>query len=72
MWKNSEIDNAPMTSLFLANVEAQIVVLQGLRGLDADVTRAGERIAATLRSGGKLLICGNGGSAADAQHISRN
>ncbi len=26
-------------------------------------------IAASFRAGGKLLICGNGGSAADAQHI---
>src|SRR6185295_19459510 len=28
-----------------------------------------ERIAAALKSGGKLLLAGNGGSAADAQHI---
>jgi D-sedoheptulose 7-phosphate isomerase len=28
-----------------------------------------ERICATLRGGGKLLLAGNGGSAADAQHI---
>jgi D-sedoheptulose 7-phosphate isomerase len=28
-----------------------------------------ERIGATLKSGGKLLLAGNGGSAADAQHI---
>jgi D-sedoheptulose 7-phosphate isomerase len=28
-----------------------------------------ERIAATLKSGGKVLLAGNGGSAADAQHI---
>ncbi|MDQ2805159.1 MAG: D-sedoheptulose 7-phosphate isomerase [Pseudomonadota bacterium] len=27
------------------------------------------RVAASLRGGGKLLIAGNGGSAADAQHI---
>lgn len=27
------------------------------------------RIAATMASGGKLLLCGNGGSAADCQHI---
>ena len=27
------------------------------------------RIAASLRSGGKVLACGNGGSAADAQHF---
>lgn len=28
-----------------------------------------EDIAASMKSGGKYLICGNGGSAADAQHI---
>lgn len=28
-----------------------------------------ERIAAAMRAGGKLLVAGNGGSAADAQHI---
>ena len=28
-----------------------------------------DAIIASLRSGGKLLICGNGGSAGDAQHI---
>ncbi|MBX9826135.1 MAG: D-sedoheptulose 7-phosphate isomerase [Xanthobacteraceae bacterium] len=33
------------------------------------VTAAAERIAASLRSGGKVLLAGNGGSAADAQHI---
>jgi D-sedoheptulose 7-phosphate isomerase len=29
----------------------------------------GEAICASLRAGGKLLVCGNGGSAGDAQHI---
>lgn len=33
------------------------------------IATAAARITACLRSGGKLLICGNGGSAADAQHI---
>ncbi|MEX2049338.1 MAG: SIS domain-containing protein [Gemmatimonadota bacterium] len=28
-----------------------------------------ELVVGTLRSGGKLLFCGNGGSAADAQHL---
>ena len=36
--------------------------------LDA-VERTAAALTATLRSGGKLLIAGNGGSAADAQHI---
>lgn len=35
----------------------------------ADVHRAAEIISKSLKSGGKLLLFGNGGSAADAQHI---
>lgn len=35
----------------------------------AAVAAAAERIAASLRNGGKVLLAGNGGSAADAQHI---
>jgi phosphoheptose isomerase len=34
-----------------------------------DVAEAASVILASLRGGGKLLICGNGGSAADAQHL---
>ena len=33
------------------------------------IERAADALTATLRKGGKLLIAGNGGSAADAQHI---
>lgn len=33
------------------------------------IAEAAEKITACLRSGGKVLLCGNGGSAADAQHI---
>lgn len=34
-----------------------------------DTARAGELLVATLRAGGKVLLFGNGGSAADAQHV---
>ena len=34
-----------------------------------DVERAAAMVCDTLKSGGKLLVFGNGGSAADAQHI---
>jgi D-sedoheptulose 7-phosphate isomerase len=34
-----------------------------------DVQRAATMIADCFRGGGKLLLCGNGGSSADAQHI---
>ena len=33
------------------------------------VDRAAVAIADSLRAGGKLMVCGNGGSAADSQHF---
>ena len=33
------------------------------------IVAIGQRIAASLKSGGKVMLAGNGGSAADAQHI---
>jgi D-sedoheptulose 7-phosphate isomerase len=35
----------------------------------ASIAAAADLIAASFRSGGKLLLCGNGGSAADCQHM---
>jgi len=37
--------------------------------LVAPLTRAADVMAESLRQGGKVLACGNGGSAADAQHF---
>ncbi len=37
--------------------------------LSAPITRGIELMAASLKAGGKVLACGNGGSAADAQHF---
>lgn len=34
-----------------------------------DVARVAEVLASALRNGGKVLFCGNGGSAADATHL---
>ena len=36
----------------------------------ADITESAAILTETLRNGGKILLCGNGGSAADCQHIS--
>ena len=35
----------------------------------SDVSRAAELVANAVRQGGKVLLCGNGGSAADCQHM---
>ncbi|TCK28359.1 D-sedoheptulose 7-phosphate isomerase [Ancylobacter aquaticus] len=40
-----------------------------LDAVAADVARAAEACIAALSSGGKVMFCGNGGSAADAQHL---
>ena len=37
--------------------------------LPVEIARAGEALAAALKSGRKALACGNGGSAADSQHF---
>jgi D-sedoheptulose 7-phosphate isomerase len=44
-------------------------VLAACGVIDGAVTAAGAAIEQCLRSGGKLLTCGNGGSAADALHL---
>jgi D-sedoheptulose 7-phosphate isomerase len=45
-------------------------LVAGVRAeLSEEVARVAERIRTTLRSGGTLFFCGNGGSAADAQHL---
>jgi D-sedoheptulose 7-phosphate isomerase len=36
---------------------------------DEDIVTAADRLTEAFRAGGALLICGNGGSAADAQHL---
>src|SRR6266536_393980 len=43
--------------------------LKSLFDLDAQVVKAADLIEESLRAGNKLLVCGNGGSAADASHF---
>lgn len=55
-------------------IETQLRELADLAGRvardqAAEVARLAEWTLETLRAGGKLLFCGNGGSAADAQHL---
>ena len=52
---------------FQASISLKQSMLQGPY-LDQLVEIA-EKIAASLIEGGKLMLCGNGGSAADAQHL---
>jgi phosphoheptose isomerase len=53
-----------------AHFAESIAVKQASIVLAPAIVRAAALIVATLRQGGKVLSCGNGGSAADAQHFS--
>lgn len=59
-------DDAELVARSLA--ESQAVMARVAQQTDAVATIAA-LIVATLAAGGKLLLCGNGGSAADAQHV---
>ena len=50
-------------------IEAAKETLQSLLNLDSQVAKAADLIEKCLRAGNKLLVCGNGGSAADASHF---
>ena len=45
------------------------VAEEAFGSLRPTVDAVAEEIAAALREGNKILVCGNGGSAADAQHL---
>ncbi|MGD9600718.1 MAG: phosphoheptose isomerase [Gammaproteobacteria bacterium] len=58
---------AVVSGNFHASVAAKTESLAVLGEL---IVRAAELLVCALRDGGKILTCGNGGSAADAQHFS--
>lgn len=58
------------TELLARSLDEHLKTIQAL--LDSrlgDIEAAGGLIWQALKSGNKILLCGNGGSAADAQHI---
>ena len=55
---------------FETSLADTVRTFQSLADIRTEIDRAGAMILATLRRGGKLLICGNGGSAAEAAHFS--
>lgn len=55
---------------FLKNLEHSREVTADLKALAVPLRQAAELISDTLKNGGKILTCGNGGSAAEAMHLS--
>jgi D-sedoheptulose 7-phosphate isomerase len=58
------------TTLLQGSLQQHLEVIQSLlQTRIVEIERSGELICAALAQGHKVLLCGNGGSAADAQHI---
>jgi phosphoheptose isomerase len=56
-------------SHFTESLKGAVETFQSLQSLEPKINEAGALVLACLKSGGKLMLCGNGGSAADASHI---
>jgi D-sedoheptulose 7-phosphate isomerase len=50
-------------------LHALIARYPALGGIEGDIRRAADLLIKTFEGGGKLLVAGNGGSAADSEHI---
>lgn len=57
-------------SIISEHFEASAASILANLHLEAQIEQAAKAIYNSFEAGGKLLICGNGGSAADAQHLS--
>jgi D-sedoheptulose 7-phosphate isomerase len=54
---------------FMSELEEHRSMIGRLANCAGVIEAAGELLINTLKQGGKVLLCGNGGSAADCQHI---
>jgi D-sedoheptulose 7-phosphate isomerase len=50
-------------------ISDSVRTLESLKNLERELSRAADLIDQCLRAGNKLIVCGNGGSAADASHF---
>ncbi len=58
-----------MSNQFLTELDDHLAVMGMLKELEPIVRQVGEQWLKALNNGGKILLMGNGGSAADSQHI---
>ena len=58
-----------LSSILAATISQSLETTQSLAELEQPLNEATEALTRCISSGGKLLVCGNGGSAADAAHF---
>jgi D-sedoheptulose 7-phosphate isomerase len=58
-----------MNNIYHDNLAEHAAVLEKMSKIHDSIQNAGEIMSQTVMNGGKIMLCGNGGSAADCQHI---
>jgi D-sedoheptulose 7-phosphate isomerase len=58
-----------LSSTFQHGLQEHLALFQSLGSTSPQIERAATLICGALKDGRKLMLCGNGGSAADSQHI---
>lgn len=61
--------SAKDTDFLSSGLEEHLGVFRRLPELDPAIREAAALVAGSLSQGGKIMLCGNGGSAADSQHL---
>ena len=62
-------EHSPALTSFVTVIREHQEVVDALQDSIAPIEKAGELIVSTFKAGNRLFLCGNGGSAADSQHI---
>lgn len=65
----SQSTQKPVQPLLDGAVEQSLQLIQRLRGFAPQMQQVCDLLARSWAGGGKLLVCGNGGSCADAMHL---
>ncbi len=65
----SKPDHQSAMTLITRHIDKHLSAVAALRNIESAVAASAQRISAAIARGNKILFCGNGGSAADAQHI---
>lgn len=63
------VEGSALSLPFAQHLAQHRELFDRLDAMAPDVARAAQQISDTLRRGGKVMFCGNGGSAADSQHL---
>jgi D-sedoheptulose 7-phosphate isomerase len=64
-----EAQTSGTQALILASIRETARNLEALETMAPLIERIAERLIGVLKNGGKVMFCGNGGSAADSQHL---